>query len=61
MTIRRPPKNIPDKILALFGKERDITGPENTGEIYKKFGPYAYIKGKRESFWKALFKKKTKK
>ena len=61
MTIKVPQKNILDKILALFGKERDIIGPESTGELYEKFGPYVYAKGKRESFWKALFKKKTEK
>lgn len=49
MTIKMPPKNILDKILALFGKERDITEPENTGEIYKKFGHHVYIKTKRSS------------
>ena len=61
MTIRGPQKNILDKILALFGKERDIMPPEGAGETYKKFGPYVQIKGKRESFWKVLFKKKAKK
>ena len=60
MTIRGPEKNILDKILAIFGKERDIIVPENMNESYRKYGPYVYIKAKRESFWKALFKKKPK-
>ena len=58
MTVRTPQKNILDKILAIFGKERDVIVPENTGKFYKEFGPYVNIKGKRESFWKVLFKKK---
>ncbi len=61
MTVKVPQRNILDKILAIFGKERDIIGPESTGKLYKKYGPYVYIKGERESFWKVLFKKKTKK
>ena len=44
MTIRAPQKNILDKILPIFGKERDIIVPENTGKFYRKFGPYVYIK-----------------
>ncbi len=58
MTIKMPQKNILDKILAIFGKERDIISPEIIGELYKRFGPYVYIKGKTENFWKVLFKKK---
>ena len=57
MTIRMPHKNILDKILAIFGKERGINAPEKIDEVYKRFGPYVYIKGKAESFWKVLFKK----
>jgi len=61
MTIKVPQRNILDKILAIFGKERDIIGPESADKWYKKYGPYVYIKGKRERFWNVLFKKKTKK
>ena len=61
MTVRAPQRNILDKVLAIFGKERNIIAPENTGKLYKKYGPYAYIKGGRESFWKVLFKKNSKK
>ena len=61
MTVRTPQKNILDKILAIFEKERDIIVPRNTEKFYKKFGPYVNIKGIRESFWKVLFKKKKRK
>lgn len=60
MTIKLPEKNILDKILTILGKERDIVAPENTDESYTKYGPYVYIKAKRESFWKALLKKRAK-
>ncbi|MBF0120750.1 MAG: hypothetical protein HQK79_18125 [Desulfobacterales bacterium] len=53
MTIQIPKKNILDKLLKLFGKERDVIFPVNG---YEKFGPYAYFRSKRESFWKALFR-----
>ncbi len=56
MTIRAP-QNIVDKLLAVFGKERKIVVPK---DIDEKYGPYADIKAKRESFWKVLFGKKTK-
>ena len=60
MTVKAPRKNIFDKILAVLGKQRDIIVPENTDESYRKYGPYVYIRANRESFWKALFKKKAK-
>ena len=59
MTIRIPKKNILDRILLIIGKERDIVIPEEAGEIYEKYGPYVYIKAKRENFWKALLRKKA--
>lgn len=59
MTIKIPPENIFDKILHIFGKKRKIIVPEEADQIYKELGPYAQIKGKRESFWKALFRKKN--
>jgi len=59
MTIRVPHTNILDRILAFFGKERDIVIPDQAGEIYEKYGPYVYIKAKRGSFWKALLRKKV--
>ena len=58
MTVRIPPENILDKVLKLFGKEREIIIPEETDTIYKDKGPYVQIKSKRENFIKALFRKK---
>jgi len=57
MTIRKPPENILDKILKLFGKEREVIIPEEAGKIYEDIGPYVQIKGQRESFFKALMRK----
>ena len=56
MTIRIPDPTIGDKILKLLGKKRGIILPP---EPYKKFGPYSYIKAKKENFWKALFRSKN--
>lgn len=58
MTVRVPDENILDKILKLFGKEREVVIPEEADEIYRGKGPYVQIKGKRESFLKALLHKK---
>jgi len=60
MTIRIPPENILDKILKLFGKEREVIIPEEAGKVYGDIGPYVQIRGKRESFFKALFRKTDK-
>jgi len=57
MTVRIPPENILDKILKLFGKEREVIIPEEAGEVYRDIGPYVQIKGRRENFFKALFRK----
>jgi len=57
MTIRIPPENILDKILKLFGKERNVNISDETNEIYEEKGPYVQIQGKREGFFKALFRK----
>ena len=57
MTVRVPPENILDKILKLFGKERRVIVPENTGEIYNDVGPYVQIMAEREGFFIALFHK----
>ena len=61
MTIKTPPKNVLDKILKIFGKERDILIPQNIDELYRKYVPYITIGVKRESFWKALFRNKSRK
>jgi hypothetical protein len=60
MTVRNPTPNLLDRILTFFGKERGVVPPPSTAEIYKKFGPYVDIMGKRESFWKALFSRRPK-
>ena len=61
MTVRIPPENILDKILKLFGKERQVIIPEEAGNIYRDIGPYVQIRGKRENFFKALFRKTERK
>jgi len=60
MTVRMPPENILDKILKLFGKEREVTIPEEAGEKYRDIGPYVQIKGKREGFFKTFLRKTEK-
>ena len=55
MTIRFPQKNILDKILAVFGKKKEIIFLKDADKIYSTFGPYVNIKAKKESFWKVLF------
>jgi hypothetical protein len=57
MTVRIPPANIWDKILSLFGKEREVIVPDDAGKAFNQIGPYVQILGKRESFLKALTRK----
>ncbi len=54
MTIKIEKPGLADMILNLFGKSRQVVVPE---DVYKH-GPHTYIHAKRESFWKALFRKK---
>jgi len=56
MTIRLPPDNFIDRILAILGKKRKIIMPENINQIEKQLGPYATIKARKEGFFKALFR-----
>ncbi len=58
LTIRYPKQNFGDKILKFMEKERRIEVPEGFNEAHRGFGPYADVIVKRESFWKALFRKK---
>jgi len=60
MTIKIPPENILDKILKLIGKEREVIISEKAGQVYRDIGPYVQIRGKRESFFKALLRKTEK-
>lgn len=54
MTIRIPQKSFVDRILALFGKKREII---IDGEVYKKYGPYITIKARKNGLIKTLFKR----
>ena len=58
MTIKMPKKNIIDRVLEIIGKKRETVIPENTGELYRKFGPYIYIMAKKEMILKTLYKKR---
>jgi hypothetical protein len=59
MTIRVPPENILDKNLKNLGKERQVIIPEEAGKIYGEREPYVQIRAKRESFFKALFRRRN--
>jgi len=56
MTIRLPPDNFLDSILAIFGKKRKIIMPENSNQIEQQLGPYVTIQARKEGFFKALFR-----
>lgn len=56
MTLRLPRPDLFDDILRLFGKKRAVYIPPN---VYKEFGPYSIIVGKKESFIKALISSKN--
>ncbi|MCK4446861.1 MAG: hypothetical protein KAW56_07250 [Candidatus Marinimicrobia bacterium] len=58
MTIKLPKENIIDKILALFKKTREVVIYDDTAEIYKKYGPYVYIKAKKENLLKTFVRSK---
>jgi len=59
MTIRLPPDNFIDHILAIFGKKRKIIYPDNINQTIEQLGPYVNIKTKKEGFLKALFRRKS--
>lgn len=56
MTIKIPRENIFDKILKLVKKERKVIISDNAYKVYQNKGPYVQIRGKRENFWKVLFR-----
>ena len=60
MTIKIPPKNILDKILNLFGKEREVIVPEEIDEVYEKYGPHIQIQAKKENIIKTIFRLSSK-
>ncbi|MEA3361179.1 MAG: hypothetical protein U9R17_17475 [Thermodesulfobacteriota bacterium] len=55
MTIKLPQPNILDRFLHFIGKKRGIIIPT---KAYRNYGQYVYATGKKESFWKALFRRK---
>ena len=54
MTIRLPPKNIIDKILAIFGIKRKIILPKENDSVYRN--PYVTIILKRENLIATLLR-----
>jgi len=58
MTIRIPKKSFIDRFLVLLGKKRAVRIPS---AVYEKYGPYAYAKAEKESFWNALIRSKYRK
>jgi len=55
MTIKLPEPDIFDKFLRFIGKQRGVIIP---AKAYKKYGQYVYAMGQKESFWKALVRRK---
>ena len=55
MTDKLPEPNVLDKLLHILGIRRAVIVPS---EAYEKYGQYVYVKGKKESFWKALLRPK---
>ena len=58
MTITIPKKGYIDRFLALIGKKRAV---RITSAACEKYGPYAYAKAEKESFWRALIRPKYQK
>ena len=56
MTYRIPEKTLADKLLALIGKQRALSIPENA---YRRLGPYVIMQAQKESFWRAFFRPKN--
>ena len=55
MTIRMPQISLGDRVLKALGKKRGLRLPT---EAHEKFGPYVTAAAKKESFWKALGRRK---
>lgn len=58
MTLLLPPNNWLDRLLLYFGRIRTIIIPKKISKIYEDYGPYVIIRGKKEGFWKTLFRRK---
>ena len=56
MTIRIAQENVLDRILRLFGKERQVLIPQAAVRLCNELGPYAQVTARRESFLAALFR-----
>lgn len=56
MTIRIPEETFAEKLLTMMGKKRTVW---ISSDVYKRFGPYVIMPTKRESFWRALARPKT--
>lgn len=54
MTIKLKKPGIADNILKIFRKTRRY---EPVGQVYKEYGHHSYVQPRKESFWKALFRK----
>jgi hypothetical protein len=52
----RPKLGILDKILHLFGKERQLVIPDN---VYREYGDYVIVQAKYQNFLSALLSKKS--
>jgi hypothetical protein len=55
MTIMQPQISVADKILMALGKKRGI---RTISGLYYTWGPYAYARLEKESFWVALLRPK---
>ncbi len=55
MTVKIPKPTMTDRILNLLGKKRAIHIPD---DVHKEYSPYGYMQAQRESFLKALLRKK---
>lgn len=58
MTLLIPETNWKDRLLLMFGRIRMIVVPKYINKIYEDCGIYVVVKASRESFWKALFRRK---
>lgn len=55
MTIRMPPLSLGDRLLRILGKRRAVFVPAGA---YEKFGPYVTLRATKESFFRALLRRR---
>ena len=58
MTILLPKENLLDWILGLLGKKRGYVVPKMSRETVEKYGRNMLIRAKKESFIRALLRRK---